>query len=193
MRTYGPMTALDEAPHRVLLSGGIDSAVVLAILVAAGKSPEAMWLDWSQASRDAERAASQRIAAHYSATWISRRVEWNPVMAGPGEVPGRNDMLVATAALGLRAGVVSIGIHAGTGYPDCSPEWVACWQAGLDRQSGGAVTLAAPLLTMTKGQICSLAVVLEVPLLLTHSCEAGDSDCGRCRSCQDRKACGVRA
>jgi 7-cyano-7-deazaguanine synthase len=177
--------------HRVLLSGGVDSAVVLAMLVADDVGAGALWVDYCQAARDAEKRASRALARHYGVRWTTRTFSWEAEL-GAGEIPGRNDLLLASAAIGMSAGVISLGIHAGSGYPDCSPEWTATWRQAFDQQSGGSLCLAAPLLHMTKAQVYDLAASLAVPVQLTHSCEAGALPCGSCRSCLDREALVVR-
>jgi 7-cyano-7-deazaguanine synthase len=181
-----------QITHRVLLSGGVDSAAVLAMLVDSGQPAEAVWVDYSQAAREAERLASREIAKHFSVSWSCRTIDWG-IAPGAGEIYGRNDALIATSALGLRAGVVSIGIHAGSGYPDCTPEWAERWQKAFDHQSGGTIGIAAPLVKMQKGQVYDLALSLKVPVHLTYSCEAATTPCGSCRSCRDREALVVRA
>lgn len=177
--------------HRVLLSGGVDSAVVLAMLAADDVGAEALWVDYSQAAREAEERASQAIARHYGVRWTTRTFSWEAKL-GAGEISGRNDLLLASAAIGMSAGLISLGIHAGTGFADCSPEWAATWRQAFDQQSGGSLGLASPLLHMSKAQVYDLAVSLAVPLHLTHSCEAGAVPCGCCRSCLDREALVVR-
>jgi 7-cyano-7-deazaguanine synthase len=48
--------------------------------------------------------------------------------------------------------------------------------------------LLAPFVQWSKADVYSLALRLDVPLGLTHSCEASDEPCGSCRSCVDREA-----
>lgn len=81
---------------------------------------------------------------------------------------------------------IAVGVHAGTGYADCSPGHRYAWQSLLDRQHGGTVQVLAPLIDLTKAEVLALAAQSAVPFALTHSCEAGDSPCGRCQSCRDR-------
>jgi 7-cyano-7-deazaguanine synthase len=172
-------------PCCLLLSGGVDSALVASILQTEGWLVSALWLDYGQPAAPAERAASQAIAAHYALHWQEAAVEG--ILVPPqGEIPGRNDLLVATAHSYAPGLSVAIGVHAGGSYPDCSREWLSAWQAVLDVQHEGVVALLAPLAGLPKQKVLALAHDLRVPMTLTYSCETGPSECGECLSCRDR-------
>jgi 7-cyano-7-deazaguanine synthase len=170
----------------ILLSGGIDSATVAALLVEETWSVEAVFVDYGQLAVRDERAASGQIARHYSLAWAEVTVN-GLVVPRFSEVRGRNDLLLAAAAAVSAADAVSIGTHAGTSYADCSPDHAAAWQGLLDAEYGGSRRLLAPLQSMTKLQVLAMARELEVPLSLTYSCEDADGPCGRCTSCTDRE------
>jgi len=184
-RTLWDPAHVTLAPGRtcVLLSGGVDSAVVLALL--ADREPHALWVDYGQPAAAAERRASRSIASHYSVRWLEVSLAGLQPPAA-GEFPGRNDLLVAAAVSASGAASVALGIHAGTGYVDCSPGWAAAWQQLLDRQHHGRASLLAPLVDFSKAQVYALAADLAVPVALTHSCEASPDPCGACSSCLDR-------
>lgn len=169
----------------VLLSGGVDSALVTALLCRTSLKVEAVWVDYGQPAATAERSASRTIAAHYALQWSDVSVRG---LAPPraGEIPGRNDLLVTIARSAAPESSVAIGIHAGVPYFDCSPTWVAAWQAKLDAEHFGAVQLLAPLLHMSKVEVFRLARRLRVPLEAAFSCEASNEPCGSCPSCKDR-------
>jgi 7-cyano-7-deazaguanine synthase len=171
----------------VLLSGGIDSALVASLLCRDGWSVRAMWVDYGQPAAGAERTASRAIAGHYELEWHEAAVRSVPVPP-QGEVPGRNDMLVATALACAPGLTIAIGVHEGTQYADCSTLWLDAWRTLLDVQHSGTVTLLAPLAALHKPQVLALARECAVPFGLTHSCETGPVPCGRCLSCQDRQA-----
>lgn len=169
----------------------MDSAVVMALL-----SPEvatvAVWVDYGQPAASAERQASKAIASHYGAPWAEVAVGGQRPPAR-GEFRGRNDLLVAAARAALPGASVAIGVHAGTGYADCSADWAHAWQALLDAQHTGSVALLAPLVGLTKGQVYALATALGAPVAVTYSCESAPVPCGRCSSCLDREAFDARA
>jgi 7-cyano-7-deazaguanine synthase len=80
-----------------------------------------------------------------------------------------------------------MGLHAGTAYIDCTPEFVETMRRSLELNTGGEVTLSAPFLTYSKADIFLLAREMSVPVNLTYSCERGGGPCGECLSCKDRE------
>jgi 7-cyano-7-deazaguanine synthase len=170
----------------VLLSGGVDSALVLALLAADGRKASAVWIDYGQPAAPAEREASKAIASRYGAAW-TELVVIGLAPPSAGEFPGRNDVLVALAAAAAPGRSLAVGVHAGSGYADCSPPWIEQWQGLLAVQYHGTVCLLAPLAHLTKVQVYALAHHVGVPTHLTYSCEAAAVPCGHCSSCADRQ------
>jgi 7-cyano-7-deazaguanine synthase len=171
----------------VLCSGGIDSVTIAFDHAVRGETVELLFVDYGQPARSAERRSVRRIADHLAAPTISVVLSGIDVPAA-GEIAGRN-LLLISIALAARpgAGVMCIGIHSGTGYRDCSPAFVELIQQVLDFHTNGASRLAAPFADWSKADVVALARELDVPLELTHSCEAADKPCGRCCSCVDRE------
>jgi 7-cyano-7-deazaguanine synthase len=169
----------------VLLSGGVDSALVASLLLGDGWLVRALWVDYGQPAAPAERMASRALAVHYALEWQEAAV--GGLMVPPeGEIPGRNDLLVAAAHARAPGWSVAIGVHTEAPYPDCSREWLGAWQSVLDVQHHGVVALLAPLAGLSKPEVLALAHELQVPMTLTYSCERGPSPCGQCLSCRDR-------
>lgn len=117
-------------------------------------------------------------------------------------VPARNTVFLALA-LGWAEVKISFDIYIGvnsldySGYPDCRPEFVAAFEklANLATKAGvegaGTFRIHAPLVQLTKAEIIRLGVALGVDYSLTHSCYDPAPDgaaCGRCDSCQIRRA-----
>jgi 7-cyano-7-deazaguanine synthase len=175
-----------DAEAVILLSGGVDSAALAALAKNQGLRASALFVGYGQAAHTAERAASRALAEMYGLPWRELQVEG--VRFGHGEIRGRNAFLVHVALLTLDVAscVVYLGIHAGTGYRDCSPDFVGLVQSSLDFHTGGQVRLAAPLLEAHKADVYAFAASLGVPFELTYSCEAGPTPCGMCASCRDR-------
>ena len=211
-----PRATAAGAPAVVLLSGGLDSATLLAIARRQGFHCHALSFDYGQ-THGAELAAARRVAAGFH---VRHRILAIPIgelggsaLTDPsipvpdrgGEgipatyVPARNTVFLALAlawAEVLEARAVFIGVNAldYSGYPDCRPEFIAAFQelAGLaTRQAveGMPVEIRAPLVDMTKAEIIARGVDLGVDYSLTVSCYRADSDgraCGRCDACRFR-------
>lgn len=170
----------------ILLSGGVDSAALAVLAKNQGLRVSALFIGYGQAAHAAERAASRAVAQMYGLPWRELQVEG--VHFGRGEVRGRNAFLVHLALLTLDVPscVLYLGIHAGTGYRDCSPDFIGLVQSSLDFHTGGQVRLVAPFLEAYKEDVYAFAASVGVPFELTYSCEAGSTPCGTCASCRDR-------
>lgn len=171
----------------VLVSGGIDSATCLAFYKRKRVEVEALFVDYGQPAKRAERTAARSIAAHYKIPLHEVRVHGLPVK-DEGYVPGRNAFLVASAlAIGIvESGLIALGIHAGTNYPDCTPSFISACQKIADVYANGVIQVTAPFLEWSKGEVILQARKSRVPLRLTYSCERGRAKaCGKCLSCQD--------
>ena len=201
----------------VLLSGGLDSATVLAIAREAGFVCHALSLDYGQRHK-AELLAAARVAASLGA------VEHRVMRLGLGElggsaltdaaiavpetpsegipvtyVPARNTVMLALAlawAEVLGARDIFIGVNAVdySGYPDCRPEFIAAFErtANLATKAGvegAALRIHAPLQTLSKADIIQQGVRLGVDYAHTVSCYQADSEGRACRVCD---ACRLR-
>ncbi|HEX6679129.1 MAG TPA: 7-cyano-7-deazaguanine synthase [Gaiellaceae bacterium] len=175
------------ATSLILLSGGLDSATALAAATRDGASPSGLFIMYGQAAERAERQAAAAIADYYSVSLETLTVTGRRF--GEGEIRGRNAFLIHGALLAAEPGPTTmiLGIHAGTGYVDCTPEFVGLMQRSLAFHTGGEVTLAAPFVDFSKGDVYALARKLHVPVELTYSCERGGEPCGECLSCRDRE------
>lgn len=201
----------------VLLSGGLDSATVLAIAREAGFVCHALSLDYGQRHK-AELLAAARVAASLGA------VEHRVMRLGLGElggsaltdaaiavpetpsegipvtyVPARNTVMLALAlawAEVLGARDIFIGVNAVdySGYPDCRPEFIAAFErtANLATKAGvegAALRIHAPLQTLSKADIIQQGVRLGVDYAHTVSCYQADPEGRACGVCD---ACRLR-
>jgi 7-cyano-7-deazaguanine synthase len=169
----------------VLLSGGVDSTTVAALLVDEKWEVGGVFVDYGQLAAAEERVASRRVADHYQLPWTEVAVHGLEVPAFR-EVRGRNDLLLAVASAASAADAIAIGTHAGSPYADCSAAHAVAWQSLLDTQHGGTRRLLAPLQSLSKREVIALGRRLDVPLSLTYSCEDADGPCAKCTSCRDR-------
>jgi len=208
----------------VLVSGGLDSATALAVARRQGFTCHALTFDYGQRHRF-ELAAATRVAAAMNAA--SHRVVKLDLSAAGGfghsaltdaiavpkdrpadndipvtYVPGRNTIFLSVA-LGYAEVVgafdIFIGVNAVdySGYPDCRPEFVACFEQLANLATAAAVegrgrfTVHAPLIEMTKAQIIRTGLGLGVDYAQTHSCydpDEGGRACGHCDACRLRLA-----
>jgi len=171
----------------VLLSGGIDSSTLLFHLNAEGYACVPLFIDYGQAAVDHESIAASKIAMHTGTDLQRFSICGTP--HGVGEVVGRNALLIFAAITWHRgkAGMISMGIHSGTEYADCSPAFVKAVQGVLDVMADGRLRVLAPFLNWSKAMVISHAKNLGVPLHETFSCESPRTGpCGVCLSCRDR-------
>lgn len=201
----------------VLLSGGLDSATALAIARARGDECHTLSFDYGQRHRvelvAARRvSASLRAAAHremqvsldvFGGSALTDKSIAVPEHGGAGipitYVPARNTVFLSLAlalAEVVDADKIVIGVNHidSSGYPDCRPEYIAAFQtlaqlATKRGVEGGALTIDAPLVTMSKAAIIRHGIDLGVDYTLTVSCYQADDQgraCGRCDSCRLR-------
>lgn len=191
----------------VLLSGGVDSAVALALHREA--VVEALTVDYGQRHRK-ELWAAAAVAEHYQVRHMLTQVDpWlfsgsaltsgGPLPTGPAAepdstyVPARNTVLLALAAaraeaVGATKVIIGANLDDAAGYPDCRPGYIEAMRDVLQQGTVGHVWVDAPLLYWPKARVLDCARELGVPLELTWSCyQGGDAPCGVCGACQLRE------
>lgn len=216
----------------VLLSGGLDSATALACALRDGFECSALTADYGQRHR-AEIACSREIArrariphevadlsalGRLAASALTRGdvavPKDRPAIGAEGDVPAtyvpaRNAVLLSLAlswaeSIGATTIVAGFNVLDASGYPDCTREFVAAFEAmarvGTKMRDA---QVWAPLIRMSKAEIIRLGAGLGVDYAATHSCydpERADPRvtpssaricewwaCGRCDSCQLRR------
>ena len=111
-------------------------------------------------------------------------------------VPFRNGLFLSAAAsvaISKDCSVIMYGAHsddaAGNAYPDCSEDFVNAMDRAVREGSGGMCRIDAPFAGMNKTAVVAKGKELGVPYELTWSCYVGgDSPCGVCGTCRDRRA-----
>jgi len=176
----------EAATVTVLLSGGADSAALLAQLLDGDLKPSALFVDYDQPALAEERRASRGVARRMRVEWASMTFKSTVTLPTTGEIRGRNAMLLAAADHACPTDYVAIGVHGGTDYPDCSRAFIDAWQAVLVVQHGGATRVLAPFLDLGKQDVLALAAKTPHLLEATYSCERAGGPCGKCLSCRDR-------
>ncbi|MFA6179459.1 MAG: 7-cyano-7-deazaguanine synthase QueC [Candidatus Methylopumilus sp.] len=195
----------------VLLSGGLDSATVLALARNQGYECYCLSLDYHQ-RHVAELKAAENVAkalgaaAHRTAkldlsmfggsalTDANINVPESPTEGIPVTyVPARNTIMLSLAlawAEVLGAQDIFIGVNAldYSGYPDCRTEYVQAFQrmANLATKSaveGKTITVHAPLIDMTKAEIIRQGYALGFDYGMTVSCYQADAAGHACGLC----------
>ena len=202
----------------ILLSGGLDSATVVAMARAEGYSCYTMSFDYGQRHRS-ELEAAARVARDLGViehkviglnldgiggSALTDRSIDVPETLGEGipvtYVPARNTVFLSLAlgwAEVLQARDIFIGVNAVdySGYPDCRPEFVEAFEvmANLATKAGvegNGFRIQAPLQNLSKGQIVEAGTKLGVDYSLTVSCYQADAQGRACGKCD---SCRLRA
>jgi 7-cyano-7-deazaguanine synthase len=202
----------------ILLSGGLDSATVVAMALADGYTCYTMSFDYGQRHR-AELDAAARVARDLGV--VEHKViglDLNgiggsaltdssiAVPESPGEgipvtyVPARNTVFLSLAlgwAEVLGARDIFIGVNAVdySGSPDCRPEFIEAFErmANLATKAGvegQGFTIQAPLQNLSKADIVKAGMRLGVDYGLTVSCYQADDQGRACGKCD---SCRLRA
>jgi 7-cyano-7-deazaguanine synthase len=213
-----PATSMLDSPGSavVLLSGGLDSATVLAIALDQGFECHTLAVDYGQRHRSELQAAEEISvalgASGHRVVKINLRAIGGSALTDDIEVPeqlaagipvtyvpARNTVLLGLAlglAETLDASEVFIGVNAVdySGYPDCRPEFIAAFQSMANLATKAGVegrpfSIQTPLIDLTKSQIVQAGSRLGVDYARTVSCYQADNQgraCGRCDSCRLR-------
>mgnify|MGYP001561843420 CR=1 FL=1 len=198
----------------ISLSGGMDSATVLALAASEGRKISCVGFNYGSKHNRYENLAASSLADHYKVPF--RLIDLSGIMKGfvsnlmKGEkeipeghyedssmsltvVPARNIIfasILAGIAWSENAKEVWLGIHSGDRavYPDCRPEFFAAMNEAISLGTDGKIRLKAPFLSINKVGILETGLKLKVPYEKTRTCYKDQSiSCGRCGACQERR------
>ncbi len=196
----------------VLLSGGLDSATVLAMAHAQGFETYALSMRYGQrhsSELDAARKVAKVLGAHrHEIVDLDLRPFGGSALTdtsldvpvdGASEgipityVPARNTIMLSLAlgwaeAVGARDLFFGANAVDYSGYPDCRPEFVAAYEtlANLATKAGvegERIRVHAPIIAMSKAEIIQTGVSLGVDYAMTVSCYLADDDGRACGVC----------
>ena len=195
----------------VLLSGGLDSATVLALAREQGRECYALSVGYGQrhgVELEAAAAVARALDArehrvmHVDLAHIGGSALTDPSIAVPTSasagipvtyVPARNTIMLSLAmawAEVLDAREIHVGVNAidYSGYPDCRPEFIAAFEdlaavATKAGVEGRSLSIRAPLLHTSKAQIVREGTRLGVDYALTVSCYQADVTGAACGLC----------
>lgn len=203
----------------VLLSGGLDSATMLAMAVSEGHDVHPLMFRYGQ-RHEVELEFAIKLCEHYDQVPVLVDIDFtwmrpNPLLDGPfmddiprnremtgiapTYIPGRNTIFLSHAlALSevIRADEIWIGANKDDyeGYPDCRPGYFYAFEgvSHLATAREDNVKIWAPLIRKTKKDIGNLAITLGVPIHLTWSCYQGDTGRLPLEPCGECDACRLR-
>ncbi len=193
----------------ILLSGGMDSMVLLAWMVSKKIRPVlAIAFDYGQ-RHVKELQCAERIAVLYRVTNFAK-LKIEPIkgssLTGHGTiphahyespeqlstvVPGRNALMISTACsrmFGMGYDALYLAPHAGDAaiYSDCRKEFVVAISDAM--KASCSISIEAPFLNYTKRDIALIGRELGVPVAMSWSCyEGGEEPCGKCGACMERQ------
>lgn len=196
----------------LLLSGGLDSAILLGHLLENGHRVEPLYIESDLAWQAAELRAAKGFLAALASPQLGNLVtlelpladlygnHWSvtgeevPDAATPDEavyLPGRNALLAIKAALWCHLhGIDQLALAplASNPFSDATPEFFAQFESALNLACGGRVRIVSPFSHLEKRDVMRLGRTL--PLHLTFSCIAPNDGmhCGTCNKCAERQA-----
>ena len=195
----------------VLFSGGLDSSILLAHLLAEGRRVVPLYVDCDLFWQADELAAARRFLRavereHLAEMVVLRLPLWDvydhhwsvtgegiPGASDPDEtvyLPGRNPLLMIKAHVWCSlhgVGELALGALRSNPFADATDDFFAEFAAAMDRAVSGRVHIVRPLATLDKRQVMELG--RNMPLESTFSCLAPQRGmhCGRCNKCAERQ------
>ncbi len=198
----------------LLLSGGMDSGVLLAVLSSEYAKIHAVGFDYGSKHNARELAMAKALAHKYNASFsaislpfvnelFSSSILLSGVDVPEGSyddtnmrstvVPFRNGIMLSVAIgmaenLGIKD--VLIAAHAGDHpvYPDCRESFVAAISEAATEGTYTGVRIVAPFVSISKAEIAEMGRGIGFDFSLTWSCyKGGDLHCGKCATCNERK------
>ena len=188
----------------VLLSGGLDSTVLLHWCRTKYKYTEAVFFNYGSRQNPRELEVVQQLCRDLGVKLIVVNLEFfkqnfmssllqNVEMTRESTVvPYRNGILLSIAAgIACSSGldVVCIANHYSDNetYPDCRSEFIDSQTEAIETGTGGKVTVSSPFCNFTKDEVVKIGICLGVDFSKTWSCyNGGKVHCGRCPTCLER-------
>lgn len=202
---------MSTSPIAVLISGGLDSAILLGEMLRAGQRTFPLYIQFGLHYEDVELQYLKRFLAALASpdlqglTVLAMPVadlygdHWSITGRGvPGDdmpdeavfLPGRNVLLLAKAMLWChlnKVPAVALGSLQTNPFPDATPEFFAGFESLVNKAVGSAVKINLPFAGMKKTAVMQRG--RELPLELSFSCiqpRAG-LHCGKCNKCAERQ------
>ncbi len=198
----------------ILWSGGLDSTVLLADELSAGRVVQPIHVRCGLAWEPAEARTMARLLAlaplagrsepvitvEVNAQHLYPADHWAvvgrpPVFSSPDEdiyLEDRNRLLISNAAVVCKQrGITRLLLAplAGNPFPDATLEFFAEMADAMSETLGHPLDICAPYLALRKAEVAQRGMKLGVPMDLTLSCmnpTPDDGHCGACSKCRER-------
>lgn len=206
------MPKLSDSHVGLLLSGGLDSCILLGEMLGRGHRVQPIYirskLVWEHGELDAARRYLDAMASPRLDELIVLDLPMDDLyrghwcVTGHGTPPagtvdeavylaGRNPLLIVKAAVWCRLheiAMLALGVLGSNPFADATGRFFDDFQSALATATGGEVELVRPFAKLGKRQVMQLGA--ELPLELTFSCisPTDGMHCGRCNKCAERHA-----
>jgi len=199
-------------PIGVLLSGGLDSAILLGDLLRSGRRVQPIYVRCGLVWEAVEQRAAESFLASLRTGKLDPLVvldmpvgdlygdHWStlgrgaPGAASPDDavyLPGRNPLLLVKPLVWCAAhGIdrLALAVLKSNPFADATPDFFAAFASAMALATGRRVEVARPFESLSKKEVMRLGEGL--PLELTFSCIApkNGKHCGQCNKCAERAA-----
>jgi 7-cyano-7-deazaguanine synthase len=207
-----PLMVASGTPLAVLVSGGLDSAILLGTAVRDHSAVYPLYirsgLSWESAERECLDRFLARVPDPKPRPTVSLSIpvddlygeHWSlsgkcvPGAETPDEavyLPGRNVLFLSKALLWCHlhdVPTLALGTLHRNPFPDATPEFFASFTAAVNVAVGGKVRVEIPFAGLTKAEVIRRG--RDLPLGHTLSCLSpiDGRHCGRCNKCAERRA-----
>ena len=196
----------------ILLSGGLDSVVSLALLKKEYNITTALTFNYGQNSLQKELEVSKKLADFYNLEHFVIDLPWlNKISTSSLNqnkeiptgnniedinktsksliVPNRNALFINIAgaiaeAKGFKYIIIGANEEESHNFKDNSKEFINSINLSLKNSTENEVQVLAPLIDYSKSEIVKKGIEANTPFDLIHSCYKGEEKhCGMCESC----------
>ena len=180
---------LSDKKLELFLSGGLDSTALIQYYKDQGANLHAYFINYGQENIESENLSVEKISEYFNIPLRKINLGYK-INKNKFEYIMRNSLFINIIASIIEddIDIISMGIHSGTAYYDCSKKFISSIQDILDGYFNGKLNIDVPFIDWGKADIVRYVVDKCIPIEITYSCEMKSfTPCGTCPSCLDRK------